>query len=329
MNSLLEKTSGRDDMTLKVVLLENGRHDSASRTELTDAVSGASGQGLDVSVINLERQARDVDAGVFGATPSQISGRKSIALSRTMLQHYLFGLAKPLPGAVAWVLDDDVVLEGLSSGPDGATRVEQVDYISAIKRLKQAGNRVVLGEVVRDPPLPVLGCVRTQLGDLYHNLLQMASLNPDDPYPYRPKENRQQRLRAPDYYYDLTDAHTDHLESPFWYEPSDSGTSVRSALLEMVNRLPDIMRGGQVFKPLVAATSHDPGFEVRPSLSRGPNILVFDLTGATRLSERRPDDRRLGHPAERYGVEPAQPLHRGPRRCAGTLASATKEGRGR
>ena len=135
----------------------------------------------------------------------------------------------------------------------------------------------MLGEVVGDPPLPVLSCVRTQLVDLYHNLLQMASLNPDDPYPDRLEENRQQRLRAPDYYDDLTDAHTDHLESPFWYEHSDSGTSVRSALLEMVNWLPDILRGGQVFRPLVAATSHDPGFEVRPSLSRGPNTLVFDL----------------------------------------------------
>ena len=100
MSSLLEKTSGRDDVVLKVVLLENGRQDSASRAELTDAVSGASRQGLDVSVITLERQARDVDAGVFDATPAQISGRKSIALSRTMLQHYLFGLAKPLPSAV-------------------------------------------------------------------------------------------------------------------------------------------------------------------------------------------------------------------------------------
>ncbi len=189
----------------------------------------------------------------------------------------MFGLAKPLPGAVAWVLDDDVVLEGLSSGPDGATRVEQVDYISGIKRLKQTGNGVVLGEVVGDPPLPVLSCVRTQLVDLYHNLLQMASLNPDDPYPDRLKENRQQRLRAPDYYYDLSDAHTDHLEAPFWYEPSDSGTSVRSALLEMVNRLPDILRGGQVFRPLVSINPHDPVFAVRPSLSRGPNTLVFDL----------------------------------------------------
>ena len=45
----------------------------------------------------------------------------------------------------------------------------------------------------------------------------------------------------------------------------------------MVNRLPDILRGGQVFRPLVATAPHDPGLAVRTSLSRGPNTLVFDL----------------------------------------------------
>ena len=277
MSSLLEKTSGRDDVALKVVLLENGRNDAASRAELTDAVSGASRQGLDVSVITLERQAQDIGAGVFDATPAPMPGRKRVALSRTMLQHYLFGLAKPLPGAVVWVLDDDIVLDGLVSGPDGAIRAEQVDYISAIKRLKQPGSGEVLGEVVGDPPLPVLSCVRTQLVDLYHNLLQLASLNPDDQYPDRLEENRQQRLRAPDYYYDLSGAHTDHLESPFWYEPSDSGMSVRTVLREMASRLPNILHGGQVFRPLVATAPHDPGLAGRTSLSRGPNTLVFDL----------------------------------------------------
>ena len=112
IDSLLRVTEGRNDVTLKVVLLENGRHDAVSRTALIDAVSAASGQGLDVTVIDLERQRQDVEAGVFDATPEQMSGRKSIALSRTMLQHYLFKAAKPLPGAVVWVLDDDVALEG-------------------------------------------------------------------------------------------------------------------------------------------------------------------------------------------------------------------------
>ena len=41
--------------------------------------------------------------------------------------------------------------------------------------------------------------------------------------------------------------------------------------------MPDILRGGQVFRPLVATAPHDPGLAVRTSLSRGPNTLVFDL----------------------------------------------------
>ena len=56
---------------------------------------------------------KDVASGVISATPEQMSGRKSIALSRTMLQHYLFLAAKPIPGAVAWILDDYIILEGL------------------------------------------------------------------------------------------------------------------------------------------------------------------------------------------------------------------------
>ena len=67
----------------------------------------ANEHGLDITVKTLEKQAADVEAGVFAAMPEQLSGRKSIALSRTMLQHYLFMEAKPLAGAVVWILDDD------------------------------------------------------------------------------------------------------------------------------------------------------------------------------------------------------------------------------
>ena len=113
MDSLFIKTNGRNDVSLKVVLLENGLQDADSRAELAHVVTRASQQGLDISGMTLERQAEDVASGIFSATSEQISGRKGVALSRTMLQHYLFTAAKPLPGAVVWVLDDDVVLEGL------------------------------------------------------------------------------------------------------------------------------------------------------------------------------------------------------------------------
>ena len=56
MDSLVRKIHGRNDVTLKVVLLENGSHDTVSRNSLRESVSQASRQGLDVDVKTLEQQ---------------------------------------------------------------------------------------------------------------------------------------------------------------------------------------------------------------------------------------------------------------------------------
>lgn len=277
MDSLIRKLGNRGDVTLKLLLLENGRHDSGSRRELAKAVEFASIHGLDVDLITLERQRSDVDSSAFPPTCELISARKSIALSRTMLQRYLFLEAKPRHGAVVWILDDDVTLEGLAYAPDGSVQVVDVDYASAIKRLKDTGNCVVLGEVTGDPPLPFLSCVRVQLVDLYHNLRQLESLRPDAPYPDHRDENRLSRLDRRDYYYDLSHAETDRLESPLWYEPSDSRATVAAVFEEMVSRLPSILSGSQVFRPLAQPFRADPLSELVPSVNRGPTTLVFDL----------------------------------------------------
>ena len=180
----------RDDVALEVLLLENGHRDPAARAELRRLVDGASRRGLDIEVRTLEQQDADAEAGVFAVASDRLSERKSIALARTMLQHYLFLKAKPRQGAVVWILDDDILLEGLDYRADGSLGAVEVDYVPAIKRLKETGACVVLGEVVGDPPLPFLSCVRTQLVDLYHNLGQLAALEPKDRYPDRTDENR-------------------------------------------------------------------------------------------------------------------------------------------
>ena len=40
-----------------------------------------------------------------------------------MLQRYLFMEAKPLTEAVVWILDDDVVLEGLAYDSSGSQQI--------------------------------------------------------------------------------------------------------------------------------------------------------------------------------------------------------------
>ena len=277
LDSLVEKIAAREEVTLKVVLLENGGHDAESRGDLRKTVRRASRQGLDVVVKTLEQQAVDAAAGVFSATPEQLSQRKSIALGRTMLQHYLFMEAKPLQGAVVWILDDDVVLEGPAYGSDGPVQAQDIDYVSTIRRLKGTGASVVLCEVTGDPPLPSLSCVRTQMVDLYHNLHRLASLSPEFPFPDLRDENRLARLDNPDYYYDLSSRGTCHLELPFWFETEGKSLTRGDVFREMAGRLSGIMSGIQVFRPLVRSESGDAGAALSPSLSRGPATLVFDL----------------------------------------------------
>ena len=276
MGSLSRRIGGRGDATLKVVLLENGGHEAAGREALREAVDQAVAQGLDVTLITFERQAADAASGTFLATKRQLEGRKSIALSRTMLQHYLFLEAAPRAEAVTWILDDDVALEGLGYGPDGVVGAHKVDYVSGIRQLKTAGIDVVLCQDTGDPPLPALSCVRTQMVDIYHNLSHIASLRPDDPYPNLRGENRISRLDRRDYYYDLSSIETSHLELPFWYE-AGGDLSVGQAFGEMAARLPDIMRGIQVFRPLTRVEAGGDASSLTPSVARGPATLVFDV----------------------------------------------------
>ena len=277
LGNIASKLGCRSDVTLKVLLLENGLREPQCRDELWKVVDRALSRGLDINVKTLEQQDADVEAGVFVLEREQSCERKSIALARTMLQHHLYLEAKPRLGAVVWIVDDDIVLDGLGYGADGSIETVEFDYVAAIKRLKDTGSTVALGEVTGDPPLPSLSCVRTQLVDLYHNLHQLAALGPRARYPNRKDENREVRLSRRDYYYDLSRGETDHLEMPFWYETSRGEMEVGQAFEEMVSRLPAMLSGSQVFRPLVQTVrAHDPS-GLSSSVNRGPSTLVFDV----------------------------------------------------
>ena len=160
---------------------------------------------------------------------------------------------------------------------DGSIGTAEIDYVAAILRLKQTGASVVIGEVTGDPPLPFLSCVRTQLLDLYHNLNQLAALEPNTSYPDRSDENRLVRVANRDYYYDLSRNETDQLESPFWYAAGERSMRVGQVFREMVSRLPDVLSGCQVFRPLVQTMHEARSSAMAPSVIRGPSTLIFDI----------------------------------------------------
>ena len=143
--------------------------------------------------------------------------------------------------------------------------------------MKKSGASVVLCEVTGDPPLPALGCLRTQLVDLYHNLHLLAALAPGSRFTDSGEENRLARMASPDYYYDLSGSGSRHLELPFWYEAEGDRPAVGEVFREMVGRLQGIPGGVQVFRPLAQGNPRDPESALEPSISRGPATLVFDL----------------------------------------------------
>lgn len=276
MDSIIHRLGGRDNVTLRLILLENGGNATSTRDALREAVNKASLQGLDVVLKTLEQQA--ADARIFAITKEDVDKQKSIALSRTILQHYLYMETSPRGATTTvWILDDDLSLDGLEYGPRGPVGVCEIDYVSGILQLRETGASVALCQETGDSPVPAPSCMRTQLVDLYHNLHRFAGLHPDDPYPDLRDENRMSRLTRRDYYYDLSAVDTDHLEMPFWYEASDGRRSVGQAFDEMVSRLQDILYGVQVFRPLTRSELGCHATLTTPSISRGPATLVFDI----------------------------------------------------
>ena len=277
LRSLEQEIDVHEEVTLKIVLLENGGPKKTSREALQSLVDDALERGSDVIVKTLEQQEVDATAGIFEASQEQMAGRKSIALSRTMLQHYLFLEAKPMPGTVVWILDDDVVLEGLACGPEGTPLVSDIDYVSAIKELKKSGASIVLNEITGDPPLPALSCIRTQLVDLNNNLHRLSSLAPDSSFPRLSAENAAARLDSPDYYYDLSSGGSTQLERPFWFETRNKTATAAEVFREMADLLQGILSGMEVFRPLLQSNPGETGSALQPSTNRGPGTLVFDL----------------------------------------------------
>ena len=263
--------AGRPDVNLKVILLENGFHDPASREALCQIVEDAEKLGMDVVLIGFEGRMKDIGQG-----KGAMFERTSIAKSRTMLQQHLFFEAKGTPCSLVWVLDDDCRINGPIE-ENGATSLDlDLDLVSHLKLLRSTDFGVVLGTVTGDPPLPFSSCIRTQLVDLYSNLEWMAAMSPTAPMPSRGEENAAARQQNPDYYYDLSRSNTSHLEMPFWYVPGEKMT-VAQAFQKMVGSLPDMLRGVQVFRPLLGERVADPLRYAAPSVNRGPSTFVLDV----------------------------------------------------
>lgn len=260
---------------MDIVVLENGVAPSPDPT-LTALVESFRERGLPLYLIdrNYTRAARA--AGELPSDGNPVDRRLGIAAARTELQTYLYHLAKRRPGAVVWILDDDMRLAPLIEDDQGVRR-QRIPLGPQLQKMRMRGLDIAIGRYTGAAPLPAVSTVRVQLLDLVWNLRRLASLPPGSTLPSGEDRNRQLRDGRRDYYYDLSRIETDRLETPFHLEPSVPSETVQQALTRLLDCAPRILAGEQVFRPLVLHAAAFNRFETDDTLYRGGNTFVFDL----------------------------------------------------
>jgi hypothetical protein len=241
--------------------------DNASReAEMAELVARPRPTGFELIVVGTEQQSSDAARGVFGkALRERLPGRVSIAAARTMLQRYLAAWMAADPDAFAWLLDDDMRVDGRA-----------LRYLPQLARFREAGVDVLIGALEGASPNPPLHGIQGQLFDLVHNLSWLKSLPDSAVLPDRSLENAAHRAKYPDYYYDLSRKHSGHLLTPFWVEPSFPAQTVAAARARLIETAAHIPWGAPLTRRLVGVVPSDPIDAAKDSVNRGGNTFVLN-----------------------------------------------------
>ena len=283
-----------------VLILENGRGRTPDEA-LRNLVERKRTDGLRVHLVDRTRHLEDAARGLVSDGGAGRGRKLPIAPARTVLQSYLYAFARRRPGAVVWIVDDDMRLDPLVIGEDGRLRRQSLALVPALRELRRfhAGGEldIAIGTYTGAPPLPFAATVRVQLVDLAASLRWLASLDPRAALPDRGTENAALRSNRRDYYYDLSRKETDRLETPFLITPAFPGESAGEAFERLAgvaegssagatgssaSAAERILVGEQVFRPLATEAGIDPlesigGGLQRDGFQRGGNTFVFDV----------------------------------------------------
>ena len=263
-----------------VLILENGCGRTPNEA-LRSLVERERTDGLRVHLVDRARHLEDAASGLVPDGGAGRGRKLPIAPARTVLQSYLYAFAKCRPGAVVWIVDDDMRLDPLVIGEDGWLRRQPralAPVLRELCRLHAGGELdIAIGTYTGAPPLPFAATVRVQLVDLAASLRWLASLDPRSALPNRSMENAALRSNRRDYYYDLAHEETDRLETPFRVTPAFLGESVGEAFERLAGAAGRILAGEQVFRPLATEAGVDPVESIGGGLQRGGNTFVFDV----------------------------------------------------
>ncbi|WP_452223514.1 glycosyltransferase family 2 protein [Lacinutrix chionoecetis] len=184
--------------------------------------------------------------GYYGEYFKKFNKINSIPIGRTILQHHLFTESISFKNPVYWVIDDDITF----SSTHGNNICSKTDLFSIINNYKDKYDALI-GSVSKDPPLPFLSTIRVQLVDLVYSI---HSKNKEE-LDYKSLKDLK------DYYYDISDAHFTHIESPIYYS-----YSIEKDIIH-------IFSGKSVSRPVLQKTEI---YHSNFVSNRGPNTLIFN-----------------------------------------------------
>jgi broad specificity phosphatase PhoE/glycosyltransferase involved in cell wall biosynthesis len=257
----------------KVVIVENGPLPDAARP-LHELVRSFSAGGLPIDLVTIERQHADWERGALLDVPDMTRRRLPIAATRSILNTYVAHSALAVPGAAAWVLDDDKRLSVRVDRGDGTTIERITPDVGTLLQLRQQQVDVVIGPDTYAAPLPFVATLRTQLVDLDLLLGTLAQLQPESSWPDRRAEVAAERDALRDSYYDLSKT-TEHLETPLLQHPADVRDAA-SVLRWMGQKVTRLLAGESVSRPLVVHARDLPLEAATDSVHRGGSALFFN-----------------------------------------------------
>lgn len=257
----------------KVVIVENGPLPNGARP-LHELVSSYSAGGLPIDLVSIARQRADWERGALLDVPDMTRRRLPIAATRSILNTYVAHAALAVPGAAAWVLDDDKRLSVRVDRGDGTTIERTTPDVGTLLQLRHQQVDVVIGPDTDAAPLPFVATLRTQLVDLDLLLGTLAQLQPESSWPDRRAEVAAERDTLRDSYYDLSKT-TEHLETPLLQHPADVRDAA-SVLRWMGQKVTRLLAGEPVTRPLVVHARDLPIEAAIDSVQRGGSAIFFN-----------------------------------------------------
>lgn len=191
-----------------------------------------------------------------------------IAEARNFLHSKILNMIKlnKKDNQIIWLLDEDILIDERAN-----------NYLSSLNEMYSKHHMdVLIGSTEGDSPNSAFAGMQVQLHDLIENIKWLDSLETHKVLPNYEYRNKKLREKYPDYYYDFSSRHIEHLSETFWIEPKKINETVKEAKDRLYSSIELIASGKNIFRQMKSEDLSD-SIKFEPSLLRGANIFIFNI----------------------------------------------------